>query len=79
MAALLRRIIRRFKGEKEEEQDKPAVELQTCSSSFDEHHLYLRQIAQRYPDSNINVAHMNSSLGIRVLWHTIMGCFAQEN
>lgn len=69
MAALIRRIIRRFKGEKEEEQGKPAIELQSCSSSFDEHHLFLQQIVQRYPDSRINVARMNASLGMQLLWY----------
>ncbi len=64
MAGLLRRIVRRIKGEKKEEEEKPQIELQTCSSSFDEHHLFLQQIAQRYPESGINVTKLNASLGI---------------
>lgn len=39
------------------------VELQSCSNSFDEHHLTLHSIVERYPDSQINESHLTQSQG----------------
>lgn len=44
-------------------QKQSAFELQSCSNSFDEHHLFPNQVAERYGDSNINVTRLNLSQG----------------
>jgi hypothetical protein len=72
MASFIKRIIYRYKGKKEE-QEEPAVELLSCSGSFDEHHLFTNQLAQRYPDSNINVSRLNLSVGKRIHFSLLRG------
>ena len=63
MAALIRRIVRRFRGEEEKKEEAPQMELHTCSSSFDEHHLYLQQVAERYANSNIDIDRIKLTSG----------------
>lgn len=48
---------------KKKQQDEPTFEFQSCSNSFDEHHLFPNQVAERFADSNINISRLNLSQG----------------
>lgn len=65
-SCLQRLICRRNRENKTEKNDAAAVaEMRTCEGQFDEHHLYLEDFIQRFPDSHISPDHPEKSAGSR--------------